>query len=67
MHHVCACVSCMTHMASLGFTYNVDHVIMMSSAFVFHLCHVGMRWHDVIGVHIASTPQNHGLLRIGMM
>ena len=35
------------------FTNKVNHVIMTSSAFTFHLCHIGMRWHDVIGVHIA--------------
>ena len=35
------------------FAYNVNHIIMMSLAFVFHSCHIGMRWHDIIGVHIA--------------
>ena len=32
-------------------TNNANHVIMTSSAFTFHSCHIGMRWHDVIGVH----------------
>ena len=35
------------------FTYDVDHITMTSPAFVFHLFHIGMRWHDIIGVHIA--------------
>ena len=35
------------------FTYNVNHVIMTSLSFAFHLCHVGMRWHDIIGVRVA--------------
>ena len=35
------------------FAYDVNHITMMSTAFMFHSCHVGMRWHDVIGVHIA--------------
>ena len=34
------------------FTYDANHVTMMSPAFVFHLCHVETRWHDAIGVHI---------------
>ena len=35
------------------FTYDVNHVTMMSPVFAFHPCHMGMRWHDIIGVHIA--------------
>ena len=35
------------------FAYDVHHVIMTSLAFAFHSCHIGMRWHDIIGVHIA--------------
>ena len=35
------------------FAKNVNHIIMTSSAFMFHLRHVGMMWHDVIGVHIS--------------
>ena len=34
------------------FTYDASHVTMMSPAFMFHSCHVRMRWHDVIGVHM---------------
>ena len=54
-----ACASCMhAHIMHARhditiFTYNVNHVIMTSSEFTFHSCHVGMRWHDVIGVYIA--------------
>ena len=43
----------MPNMTSHGLAYNVNHIIMMSSAFTFHSCYVGMRWHDVIGVHLA--------------
>ena len=25
--------------------YDVNHVTMTSPAFIFHLCHIGMRWH----------------------
>ena len=48
-----ACVSQMPHVMLLGFAYNVNHVNMMSSGFEFHPCHVGLTWHDIIGVHIA--------------
>ena len=48
------------------FTHNANHVIMMSLAFTFHLCHVGMRWHAVIGVCISLTPCHHGSLCISM-
>ena len=30
------------------FPYDADHVTMMSQAFAFHSCHIGMRRHDVI-------------------
>ena len=43
----------MADMTSLGFTYTVNHIVMMSLAFAFHLCHIGMMWHNVIGVDIA--------------
>ena len=36
--------------------YDANHVTMMSPAFAFHSCHVEMRWHDVIGVHVVATP-----------
>ena len=32
------------------FTYDVNHTTVMSPAFAFHLCHIGMRWHYIIGV-----------------
>ena len=35
-----------------AFTYNVNHIMMMSLMFTFHLCHVQMRWHGIIGVSI---------------
>ena len=34
------------------FTYDVNHITMMSPVFAFHLCHVETRWHDIISVHI---------------
>ena len=34
------------------FTDDVNHITMMSWVFVFHSCHIGMRWHNIIGVHI---------------
>ena len=37
-------------------TYDVNHITMKSPAFVFHSCHVGMSWHDIIGVHVVGTP-----------
>ena len=40
---------------------------MMSPALAFHLCHIEMRWHDIIGVHIVGTPHHHGSHRMGMM
>ena len=36
------------------FVYDANHVTMMSPAFAFHSCHVEMRWHDIIGVHIVG-------------
>ena len=51
----------------MRFTYNVIHIIMMSLEFTFHSCHVGIRWHDVIGACISLTPCHHGSLCISMM
>ena len=67
-HVHCTC-SCDTHAHHdiTRFTYDVNHVTMMSPAFVFHLCHVRMMWHDVIGVHIIGTPCHHGLHCMGLM
>ena len=68
-----ACVPCM-HVCDVHsrcdvttLTYDVNHVIIMSLAFVFHSSHVGMRWYDVIGVHISCTPHHHGSLCLSMM
>ena len=38
------------------FAYDANHITMMSLAFVFHLCHIGMMWDDIIGVWIVGTP-----------
>ena len=38
------------------FAYDVNHVTVTSPAFAFHLCHMKMRWHDIIGVCIVGTP-----------
>ena len=64
----CTCV-CIAHARCdvTRFAYNASHIIMTSSAFAFHSCHIGMRWHDVISVSVAWTPCHHGLLCIGMM
>ena len=48
------------------FAYDVNHVTMMSPAFTFHLCHVEMRWHDIVSVCIVGTPCQHGLHHIRM-
>ena len=48
------------------FVYDVNHVTMMSPAFAFHLCHVEMRWHDIIGVCVVGTPHHHGSHCMGM-
>ena len=36
------------------FTYDVNHVTMMSPTFMFHLCHIEMRWHDVNCVRVVE-------------
>ena len=48
------------------FAYDANHATMASPLFVFHLCHVEMRWHDVIGVSVVGTPCHHGWHRMGM-
>ena len=45
------------------FAYDANHITMTSLVFAFHSCHVEMRWHDVISVHIVGTPCHHGLHR----
>ena len=60
-HVPCTCTQdAHAHHDITRFAYDVSHVTMMSPAFVFHMCHVGMRWHDIIGVHIVGTPCHHG-------
>ena len=55
---IIACVPCTcvcdahAHHDITRFTYDVNHITMMSPAFAFHSCHVEMRWHDVISVHV---------------
>ena len=46
---------------------NQTDVPMISPVFAFHSCHVGMMWHDVIGVCIVGMPCHHGLHHMGMM
>ena len=48
------------------FAYDANHITMTSPAFAFHLCHVEMRWHDIIGVCIVGTPCHLGSHRMGM-
>ena len=69
---IIACVPCMC-MCNMHaqrdvtrFTYDVIHVTMTSPVFVFHSCHVGMRWHDVISVRVVGTPRHYGSHRMGM-
>ena len=49
-----------------SFACDANHITMMSPAFTFHSCHIGMRWHDIIGVCIGGTPCHHGLHCMGM-
>ena len=42
---VCTCCT-----YPLGFAFDADHVGMTSLGFVSHSHHVGMMWHDIIGV-----------------
>ena len=49
------------------FAYDANHVTMTSPAFMFHLCHIGMLWHDIIGVHIVGMLHHHGLHCMQMM
>ena len=69
---IIACVPCMcscdVHAQHdiTRFAYDVNHITMMSPVLAFHSCHVGMRWHDVTGVHIECTPHHHGLHHMGL-
>ena len=49
-----------------GFTYDANNVTMTAPAFVFHSCHVELRWHDINGVCIVGTPHHDGLHHMGM-
>ena len=67
-HVPCMCMcNAHAHHDITRFTYDVNHVTMTSPAFVFHLCHVETRWHDIISVHVVGTPHHHGSHHIGMM
>ena len=69
---IIACAPCSracdahAHCDLTRFAYDVNHITMMSPEFVFHSCHIEMRWHDVIGVRIVGTPRHHGLHHMGM-
>ena len=45
---------------------HVHHDITTLPVFALHLCHIGMRWHDIIGVHVGGPPCHHGLHHMGM-
>ena len=67
-HAPCMCMHDVhAHHDVTRFAYDVNHITMASPVFVFHSCHVGMRWHDVIGVCIGGTPCHHGSHCMGMM
>ena len=69
---IIACAPCMctcdthAHCDITRFAYDANHITMTSPAFTFHSYHVGMMWHDVIGVCIVGTPHHHGLHCMGM-
>ena len=69
---IIACVPCMcthdahAHSDVTRFVYDANHVTMTSPEFTFHSCHVEMRWHDIIGVHVVGTPCHHGSHHMGM-
>ena len=62
---MCACYV-HAHHDITRFTYDANHITITSPLSTFHLCHVGMRWHDIIGVHIVRTPCHHGSHYMGM-
>ena len=67
-HVPCMCAhNAHAHCDVTRFTYDVNHIATISPAFVFHSCHIGMGWHDIIGVHIGGTPCHHGSPCMGMM
>ena len=67
MHHCMRAHDAHAHHEVTRFAYDANQVTVTSPVFAFHSCHVGMRWHDVIGVHVAGTLCHHGLHHMGMM
>ena len=64
--HMCHAHDVHAHHDVTRSAYDANHVTMMSPVFTFHLCHVGMRWHDIIGVDIVGAPCHHGSHCMGM-
>ena len=68
-----ACAPCMhahdVHAHHDGTRYSCDanYITMMSPAFAFHSCHIGMMWHDIHWCLIVETPCHHGSHCMGMM
>ena len=53
-HALCTCMHNMhAHHDVTRVAYDANHVTMTSPVFTFHLCYVGMRWHDVISVNVS--------------
>ena len=66
-HVPCMCIhNTHAHYEITRFAYDANHITMMSPAFMFHSCHVGMMWHDIISVHIVGTPCHYGFHHMGM-
>ena len=66
-HVPCMCMSnAHAHHDVTRFAYDSNHVTMTSPAFMFHLCLVEMRWHDINSVCIVETQHHHGLHCMGM-
>ena len=69
---IIACVPCMhahdvhAQCDVTRFASYANHITMVSPAFAFHLCHIEMRWHDIIGVRVVGSPRHHGLHHMGM-
>ena len=66
-HAPCSCVRDAHAQRDITrFASCANHITMMSPAFMFHLCHIEMRWHDVISVRVVGTPRHYGSHRMGM-
>ena len=69
---IITCVPCMcahyTHAQhdATRFACDANHVTMTSPEFAVHSCHIGMRWHDIIGVCVVGTPHHYGSHHMGM-